>query len=133
MHYCGRWGLLFYGGVGFLEHIFCDPAQSAVEYCRGNGNTFMDWAKFLPSYCFVACTASLALGCGFFIMGLHHSMIIFIFTLSIGLKTLQILGLESHKKGGGVRRGRMECVEGATLQFSGWALFLPTFRGLWVR
>jgi len=27
-------------------------------------------------------------------------MIIFIFILSIGLKTLQILGLESHKKGG---------------------------------
>jgi len=60
--------------------------------------------KFLPSYCFccltpVAYTASLALGCGFFAMALHHSVIIFISIFSIGLKTLQILGLDSYKKG----------------------------------
>jgi len=78
----------------------------------------------------VACTASLALGCGFFTMGLHHSMIIFIFILSIGLKTLQILGLESHKKGG-VRRERMECVESAALQFSSGALFFTNISRLW--
>jgi len=56
-------------------------------------------------------------------MGLHHSVNIFIFTFSIGLKTLQILGLESHKKGG-VRQERMRCVESATLQFSGGAFFI---------
>ena len=92
--------------------------------------------KFLPSCCFcrltpVAYTASLALDCGFFAMGLHYSVIIFIFIFSIGLKTLQILGLDSYKKGG-VRQERMECVESATLQFPGRAFFfLPTFRDLW--
>jgi len=70
--------------------------------------------KLLPSYCFCCLTpvtysASVALGCGFFAMGLHHSAIIFIFIFSIELKTLQILGLESHKKGG-VRQERMGCV-----------------------
>ena len=59
-------------------------------------------------------------------MGLHHSVIIFIFIFSTGPKTLQILGLESHKKGG-VRQERMECVESAALQFSGWALFYQHF------
>ena len=92
--------------------------------------------KFLPSCYFcrltpVAYTASLALDCGFFAMGLHHSVIIFIFIFSIGLKTLQILGLDSYKKGG-VRQERMECVESATLQFSGRAFFfnISRFMGL---
>lgn len=59
-------------------------------------------------------------------------MIIFIFIFSIGLKTLQILGLDSYKKGG-VRQERMGCVESATLQFSGGAFFftnIPRFMGL---
>jgi len=93
--------------------------------------------NFLPSCCFcrltpVAYTASLALDCGFFAKGLHHSVIIFIFIFSIGLKTLQILGLDSYKKGG-VRQERMGCVESATLQFSGGAFFftnIPRFMGL---
>jgi len=58
-------------------------------------------------------------------MALHHSVIIFISIFSIGLKTLQILGLDSYKKGG-VRQERMECVESAALQFSGRAFFFFT-------
>jgi hypothetical protein len=81
--------------------------------------------KFLPSCCFcrltpVAYTASLALDCGFFAMGLHHSVIFFFFFFSIGLKTLQILDLDSYKKGG-VRQERMGCVENATSIF--WRAF----------
>lgn len=54
-------------------------------------------------------------------MGLHHSVIIFIF---IFYWTQNIT-----KKG---ELGRKEWgVESAALQFSGGAFFLPTFRDLW--